>query len=234
MARALDAGEYTCTRIFEAQAERRGCRLIAGCDEAGRGALLGPLYAAAVILDPAKPIPGVDDSKKLSAEVRAELAPEIRAKAIAFQVVAIAAAQVDALNVYQASRRGIPPATMRLDFPSPTGRSSTVMRDRYPSPPLPSWPRFRATRAWKNLTAFILNTSSPGTRATARPIILLLWLVTGRAPSIAVLSSPSRITCFRYSHSRGIPDRGSCSQCRTSNVTLVCYTRCRISRGLKS
>src|SRR5271169_504471 len=118
MARALDAGEYTCTRIFEAQAERRGCRLIAGCDEAGRGALLGPLYAAAVILDPTKPIPGVDDSKKLSADERAELAPEIRSKAIAFQVVAIAAVQVDALNVYQASRRAMIEALYAL-VPAP-------------------------------------------------------------------------------------------------------------------
>jgi len=118
MARALDSGEYTCTRIFESQAERRGCRLIAGCDEAGRGALLGPLYAAAVILDPAKPIPGVDDSKKLSAEERAELAPEIRAKAIAYQVVAIDAALVDALNVYQASRRAMIEALQSLD-PAP-------------------------------------------------------------------------------------------------------------------
>lgn len=119
MARTLDAGEYTCTRIFEAQAERRGCRLIAGCDEAGRGALLGPLYAAAVILDPAQPIPGVDDSKKLSPEERAALAPEIRAKAIAFQVVAIAAVQVDELNVYQASRRAMIEALRALD-PRPT------------------------------------------------------------------------------------------------------------------
>lgn len=104
MARALDSSEYSCTRIFEAQAARRGCRLIAGCDEAGRGALLGPLYAAAVILDPNKPISGVDDSKKLSAEERSEFALEIRAKAVAFQVVAVEAAEVDAINVYEASR----------------------------------------------------------------------------------------------------------------------------------
>src|SRR5579862_2136917 len=87
MGRALDSSQYSCTRIFEAQAARRGCRLVAGCDEAGRGALLGPLYAAAVILDPNHSIPGVDDSKKLSAQERTKFALEIRAKAIAFQVV---------------------------------------------------------------------------------------------------------------------------------------------------
>lgn len=107
MARALDSSEYTCTRIFESQAFRRGCRLVAGCDEAGRGALLGPLYAAAVILDPNQPIAGVDDSKKLSAAERSALAVEIRAKAIAYQVVAVEAAEVDAINVYEASRAGM-------------------------------------------------------------------------------------------------------------------------------
>jgi ribonuclease HII len=107
MARAPAASECTCTLRFESQALRRGYRWIAGCDEAGRGALLGPLYAAAVILDPAKPIPGVDDSKKLTHEERVEFAVEIRAKAIAFQVVAIPRQDVDALNVYQASRRAM-------------------------------------------------------------------------------------------------------------------------------
>lgn len=107
MPRAPDASEYSCTRIYEAQAARRGCRLVAGCDEAGRGALLGPLYAAAVILDPNQPIPGVDDSKKLSAAERSEFAVEIRAKAIAFQVVAVEALEVDAINVYEASRAGM-------------------------------------------------------------------------------------------------------------------------------
>ena len=104
MARPLDLKGFRCTRHFEALAHRRGYRCVAGCDEAGRGSLLGPLYAAAVILDPAKPIRGVDDSKKLKPEVRTELAEEIRVKAIAFQVIAIPAQDVDALNVYQASR----------------------------------------------------------------------------------------------------------------------------------
>lgn len=117
MPRTLDASEYTCTRIFEAQALRRGCRLVAGCDEAGRGALLGPLYAAAVILDPNKPIAGVDDSKKLSAAERSAFAVEIRAKAIAFQVVGVEAAEVDAINVYEASRAAMIRALHALSPP---------------------------------------------------------------------------------------------------------------------
>jgi ribonuclease HII len=118
MARAREAKEFSCTRQFEAQAFREGRRFVAGCDEAGRGALLGPLYAAAVILDPARPIRGVDDSKKLLPGVRAELDQEIRSKAVAYVVVSVDAAEVDALNVYEASRQAMIRALQRLD-PSP-------------------------------------------------------------------------------------------------------------------
>jgi ribonuclease HII len=107
MPRSLDPSQLRCTRRLEALAERHGWRLVAGCDEAGRGALLGPLYAAAVILDPARSIPGVDDSKKLAARERESLAEEIRAKALAWQVVAVSAEEVDALNVYEASRQAM-------------------------------------------------------------------------------------------------------------------------------
>jgi ribonuclease HII len=93
--------------MYETLAWRQGRRFIAGCDEAGRGALLGPLYAAAVILNPTKSIPGIDDSKKLTAPRRESLAEQIRAKALAWQVVAVTAEEVDALNVYEASRQGM-------------------------------------------------------------------------------------------------------------------------------
>ncbi len=109
------------------QALRRGWRLIAGCDEAGRGALLGPLYAAAVILDSAKPILGVDDSKKLTPEDRMALAQEIRARALAFQVVAVPAAEVDSLNVYQASRQAMIRA-LRALVPTPDFVITDAMR----------------------------------------------------------------------------------------------------------
>ena len=115
---ARDAKDYTCTRQFEAQAFRQGWRRVAGCDEAGRGSLLGPLYAAAVILDPEKPIHGVDDSKKLTAQTRSDLATEIREKALSYRVVAIAAVEVDELNVYEASRQAMLRALVALD-PAP-------------------------------------------------------------------------------------------------------------------
>jgi len=115
MPRRCDPKDFTCTRRFEAQAFRRGWRLIAGCDEAGRGSWLGPLFAAAVILDPARPISGLDDSKKLSREQRELLDAEIRAKAIAFEVVAVESAEVDAINVYEASRQAMLRALQRLE-----------------------------------------------------------------------------------------------------------------------
>jgi len=115
---ARDAKDYTCTRQFEAQAFRQGWRRVAGCDEAGRGSLLGPLYAAAVILDPDKTIQGIDDSKKLSAETRSALAAIIRETAIAYQIVAVPASEVDELNVYEASRQAMLRALAALE-PAP-------------------------------------------------------------------------------------------------------------------
>jgi ribonuclease HII len=118
MPRSLDPRQLRCTRRLEALAERQGWRLVAGCDEAGRGALLGPLYAAAVILDPARSISGVDDSKKLAARERESLAEEIRLRALAWHVVAVSAEEVDALNVYEASRQAMLRALRALN-PAP-------------------------------------------------------------------------------------------------------------------
>ena len=77
--------------------------LAAGVDEAGRGPLVGPVMAAAVILDPAQPIKGLADSKKLSAQNRARLDLEIRSKALAFCVAQASAEEIDQLNILQAT-----------------------------------------------------------------------------------------------------------------------------------
>lgn len=78
-------------------------RLEAGCDEAGRGCLAGPVVAAAVILPPRVRIPGLDDSKKLSPAQRAEVRPLIEAKALAWSVAFVGPAEIDALNILRAS-----------------------------------------------------------------------------------------------------------------------------------
>ena len=97
---------------------------VAGVDEAGRGPLAGPVVAAAVILNPTRPISGLADSKKLSAARRCGLADEIRQHAIAWSVAWSDPAEIDALNILWATmlamRRaiiglGITPAAVQVD-----------------------------------------------------------------------------------------------------------------------
>lgn len=77
--------------------------LICGVDEAGRGPLAGPVFAAAVILDLHNPIVGLADSKKLSEKARDRLAPLIRERALAWAVASASVEEIDALNILQAT-----------------------------------------------------------------------------------------------------------------------------------
>ena len=77
--------------------------LLCGVDEAGRGPLCGPVVAAAVILDPARPIAGLADSKKLSEKRRNALAAEIREKALAWCIAEASVAEIDRLNILHAT-----------------------------------------------------------------------------------------------------------------------------------
>ena len=80
-----------------------GVRLICGVDEAGRGPLAGSVVAAAVILDPDRPITGLADSKKLSAKVRERLAVEIRSHALAWAIGEASPEEIDQINILQAT-----------------------------------------------------------------------------------------------------------------------------------
>lgn len=77
--------------------------MLAGIDEAGRGPLAGPVFAAAVILDPAQPIAGLADSKTLSALRREQLADEIRQHALAWCIASASVEEIDSLNILQAT-----------------------------------------------------------------------------------------------------------------------------------
>ncbi|SMF44369.1 ribonuclease HII [Pseudogulbenkiania subflava] len=77
--------------------------MIAGVDEAGRGPLAGAVFAAAVILDPARPIVGLADSKKLSEKQRDELAPQIRERSLAWCIASASVDEIDRLNILQAT-----------------------------------------------------------------------------------------------------------------------------------
>lgn len=82
---------------------RPATRLICGVDEAGRGPLAGPVYAAAVILDPLNPLEGLADSKKLTEKARGRLAPLIRERALSWAVASASVEEIDALNILQAT-----------------------------------------------------------------------------------------------------------------------------------
>lgn len=87
---------------------------IAGVDEAGRGPLAGPVIAAAVILDPRRPIKGLADSKILSEPVRMQLFEEIRKKALAYAFARGSVAEIDRINILQASLLAMQRAVARL------------------------------------------------------------------------------------------------------------------------
>jgi ribonuclease HII len=103
-----------CSSRFEREARKCGWQRIAGLDEVGRGALFGPVVAAAVILNPKRRIAGLDDSKKLSAERREVLALRIREYALAWGVAEVDARRIDAWNIYQASRQAMTEALAQL------------------------------------------------------------------------------------------------------------------------
>ena len=104
------------TSRYERAARSAGYQSIAGVDEAGRGALFGPVFAAAVVLDPARQIRGLDDSKHLPADRREVLAERIRDRAVAWAVAGADAFEIDRVNILQASRLAMRRAIERLRF----------------------------------------------------------------------------------------------------------------------
>ena len=106
--------------------------LIAGVDEVGRGPLVGDVVTAAVILDPARPIAGLNDSKKLSARKREALALEIRDKALAFAIARASVAEIDSLNILHATMLAMQRAVLALPL-----QPTLVLVDGNRAPQLP-------------------------------------------------------------------------------------------------
>jgi ribonuclease HII len=90
--------------------------VVCGVDEAGRGPLAGPVYAAAVVLDPARPIEGLKDSKQLTAARREALAVQIRAGVLAWAVARCTVDEIDRLNILQATLLAMRRAVARLSL----------------------------------------------------------------------------------------------------------------------
>lgn len=101
-------------RTLENAARRWGFYRIAGCDEVGRGCLAGPVVAGAVILDPDRHIPGLADSKALTAAERERLFELITRKALAWSVAAAPPTEIDTINIHQASLQAMRRAVMAI------------------------------------------------------------------------------------------------------------------------
>lgn len=115
---------------FTLQQER-----LAGIDEVGRGPLAGPVVAAAVILDPARPIEGLLDSKRLSAARREKLATQIREQALAWAIGRAEVVEIDRLNILQASLLAMQRAVAALE---PAPLEALVDGNRCPELPCPA------------------------------------------------------------------------------------------------
>jgi ribonuclease HII len=101
---------------FENQARVEGFRFIAGVDEVGRGCLAGAVVAAAVILDLSKPLPEfLNDSKKLSAKRREQIAEEIKKNALCYAVGQIEAEEIDRINILEATKKAMIAAIENLN-----------------------------------------------------------------------------------------------------------------------
>ena len=104
----------------ETRVTRAGERMVAGVDEAGRGPLAGPVVAAAVILDSRRPLRGLADSKVLAARARERLAEAIRARATGVAVASASVAEIDEMNILQASllamKRAVEGLALRPDL----------------------------------------------------------------------------------------------------------------------
>lgn len=122
-----------CGDRYERAARANGATLIAGVDEVGRGALFGPVVAAAVILPPKTRLPGLRDSKQLTAAQRESLARQIQSLAIAIAIAEIDAATIDRVNIYQATRLAMTSAVAQLD-PAPDHLLIDAMRIDHPCP----------------------------------------------------------------------------------------------------
>ncbi len=120
----------------------RGCGFarIAGVDEVGRGSLAGPVTAAAVVVEPGKMVPGVDDSKSLSGAQRQRLADAIRRVHPVHAVAAVSPGEIDRINILQATRKAM---TQALDELDPAPDLALVDAVRLPGRTYPTLPVIR-------------------------------------------------------------------------------------------
>lgn len=115
--RQADLDRYEEMAEIEKNFHAEGYALVAGADEAGRGPLAGPVFAAACILDPERPIPGLNDSKKISAQRREALFDQIQEKALAYAVTSRPSTCIDRINILEATKEATREALEALSPP---------------------------------------------------------------------------------------------------------------------
>lgn len=184
-ARKLERERLERLQDLEREFWERGMDQVAGCDEAGRGPLAGPLVTAAVILPHGIWLPGLTDSKKVTPARRETLYGEILEQAVSVTVSILGPREIDRLNIYQAAKtamtlclthmkvhpQGAITDAMPLEIPGipvedmVRGGQQKVQRWR----PLPSSPRSQGTISWKTWTGTIPSTDLPNTRDTVPP-----------------------------------------------------------------
>jgi ribonuclease HII len=101
-------------RTLENAIRRWGFYRVAGCDEVGRGCLAGPVVAGAVVLDPDRHIPGLSDSKTITAAERERLFALITRRALAWSVAAVQPTEIDAINIHRASLEAMRRAVLSI------------------------------------------------------------------------------------------------------------------------
>ncbi len=115
-----DSSSIRCVSSYERRAREQGFSRVAGVDEVGRGCLFGPVIAAAVILDPDRPIKNLRDSKIVEQEEREKLARHIKARCVCWAVGGADVFEIDQINIYQASRlamrRAVEALAMQPDY----------------------------------------------------------------------------------------------------------------------
>lgn len=104
--------------LFEINAASKGYKAVCGVDEAGRGPLAGPVYAAAVILPEGREIEGLNDSKKLTEKKREALFDVITEKALSYSIASVDAKTIDEINILQATYLAMKKAVEGLDIPA--------------------------------------------------------------------------------------------------------------------
>lgn len=180
--------------------------LVAGVDEVGRGPLCGPVVTAAVILDPARPIEGLNDSKKLTEARREALFDEIREKAVAWCIARAEVEEIDQLNILHATMLAMQRAVEGL---SVTPRLALIDGNRCPQLAVPSapvirvmhrfrqsrrrpfWPRSVVTAKCRRWICAIRAMVWPATRATRRRATSRRFVASGPRPFIGARLRPS-------------------------------------------